>query len=141
MRRSVARPAHAAPDRRIARSGDRPFTEVARETAGLPAGVVARWFRSNLARPLLDGPPPGPVPAGAIVWAAEPGPDLYPGALAVVPPPPAAEGPSALPEPEGDEQDVPGLREAVEAALAAAPAKLRAGAAAHVERALAEAGL
>jgi len=81
------------------------------------------------------------VSARAIVWASEPGPDLYPGALAVVPPPPAAEGPSALPEPETGVQDVPGLREAVEAALAAAPVKLRAGAAAHVERALAEVGL
>jgi hypothetical protein len=102
VRRSVARHASSTPDRRIPGSGDPPFVEVARETAGLPPGVAARWFRSNLARPLLDGP---------------------------------------LPEPEAGVTDVPSLREAVGAALAAVQPKLRAGAAAHVDRALAEAGI
>lgn len=117
------------------------FTEVAVETEaqGLPPRVRVRWFRSNVARPMVDGAGAGSrVPPGAIVWGEEGA--SFPEAAAVTPVPGPEEGPHAPVEPEVGVGPVPTVREAVEVALVALPADVREGARAEVEGALGRAG-
>lgn len=117
------------------------FTEVAVETEaqGLPPRVRVRWFRSNVARPMVDGAGAGSrVPPGAIVWGEEGA--SFPEAAAVTPVPGPEEGPHALAEPGEGVGLVPTVREAVEGALAALPADVCEGARSEVEGALGRAG-
>jgi hypothetical protein len=118
------------------------FTEVGVETEaqGLPPGVRVRYFRSNVARPMVDGAGAGSrVPPGAIVWGEEGA--SFPEAAAVTPVPGPEEGPHAPVEPEVGVGPVPTVREAVEGALAALPADVREGARSEVEGALGRAGV
>lgn len=125
---------------RTARARPAAFVEVDPETDGLPPGVRLRWFRSQVARPLVDAPTdPSAVPAGAIVWS-DPR-EEYPEAAAVVRSELPREGPSAPSEPEIGAPATPTIREAVRAALEALPAGVRPGASDEVERALGVAGL
>ncbi len=117
------------------------FTEVAveAEAQGLPPGVRVRWFRSNVARPMVDGAVAGArVPPGAIVWGEEGA--TFPEAAAVTPLPGPEEGPHAIVEPAVGVGPVPTVREAVEASLAALPADVREGARSEAEGALGRAG-
>ncbi len=105
------------------------FAEVAVETEaqGLSPGVRVRWFRSNVARLMVDGAEVGSVvPPGAIVWGEEGA--SFPVAAAVTPVPGPEEGPHAPSEPAVGVGPVPTVREAVEGALAALPADVREGA-------------
>lgn len=117
------------------------FTEVAveAEAQGLPAGVRVRWFRSNVARPMVDRASlTGVDLTGAIVWTDEPGEHPEAAAVTIVPGP--EEGPHAPLEPAVGVGPVPTVREAVEASLAALPADVREGARVEAEGALGRAG-
>lgn len=117
----------------------RDFEEVDVETRELPEGVRLRWFRSNLARPVIDDVAPGvEVESGAVVFGE--GKGDRPGAVVVVALPTVEEGPRALAEPAVGEY-IPTVREAVLEALAALPEAIREGASAEAEKALSAAGL
>jgi len=106
----------------------------------LPEGVRIRWFRSLIARPMVDGAREGDaVPAGAIVWSE--GPGEHPEAAVEIGLPVAEEGPRTLPEAGEVEPATPTVREAVLEALGRLPEGLREGAGAEVERVLVEVGL
>lgn len=123
--------------RRVSLAQPADFAEVEPEQAG---PVRVRWFRSLLARPMVDGARAGGrVPEGAIVWTDVP--EAFPEAAAATAIPAAQEGPHALPEPSDGGGATPTVREAVFEALAALPEGVRAGAAEEVEGALAVVGL
>lgn len=123
--------------RRVALTPSSDFEEVAAEQAG---PVRVRWFRSLLARPMVDGARAGGrVPEGAIVWADAP--EAFPEAAAAKGLPAAQDGPSALPEPADGGGGTPTIREALREALGALPEGVRAGASEEVEEALGAVGL
>jgi hypothetical protein len=123
--------------RRVALSPPADFAEVAAEQAG---PVRVRYFRSLLARPMVDGAlAGGRVPEGAIVWADAP--EAFPEAAAARGLPGPQDGPHALAEPADGGGATPTVREAVSEALAALPEGVREGAAEEVEAALAAVGL
>jgi hypothetical protein len=123
--------------RRVSLSPPVDFEEVGAEQAG-PARV--RYFRSLLARPMVDGARAGGrVPDGAIIWADTP--EAFPEAAAAKALPGTQDGPQTLPEPADGAGATPTVREAVGEALAALPEALRADAAEEVEGALAAVGL
>jgi len=123
--------------RRIALSPPADFAEAEVEQAG---PVRVRWFRSLLARPMVDGARAGEkAPEGAIVWADAP--EAFPEAAAAKGLPEPQDGPHALAEPADGGEATPTVREAVSEALGALPEGLRADAAEEVEMALASVGI